>query len=384
MPEVSEENFALISAEGELGLSHSIQRTLFEAGTEWVKTSPRVYVDTFGEADAKFGFQTGRRKSTALFLDTMTNVSLVWSHFFVIDGAVQTIFYMDPVDRRLRHLIASAGAPHTSGIDTDGENFFIARRRLNEAVHVPGPTLFASNDDIDAWGMWLWYTLPAVMHFVENRHKYRNLVVSAAHKNMVDMLHLLGVRDEEVIILNYSQVYLFDELCVFRKAYTDFIIWEEARSSYRRIADIARVRTTARDHKKIFVSRRINGQQTGSRNLAEEPQLVEGFSAKGFTIIEPANMTVTEQISAFSRAEIIAGLGGSGMFNTVFCKPGTQIIDIESGTLFINAHANLFSSVGLDYSIIIGREDPTDTRKYHKRWSIDVAKTLHAVDQLLS
>jgi capsular polysaccharide biosynthesis protein len=131
------------------------------------------------------------------------------------------------------------------------------------------------------------------------------------------------------------------------------------------------------------VSRRVNGRQVGGRKLIEEQELIDGFIARGFTVIEPADMSVTRQIASFVNADIVAGLGGSGMFNTVFCKPGTRVIDLESSDAYLAAHSNLFSSAGLDYSIITGREDPNDPNMYRKGWSIGVENTLRVVDQLM-
>jgi hypothetical protein len=245
---VSQERVALVPATGDDGLSASIRRTVVDQEGEWVKTAPRLYLNSFVDGEAKFDFEAGTRRTIPINLDTMTNVTLVWSHFFLVDGSVQSLFFRDSVARRLTRLLDIAGAPHISGIDRDQDTFFIARERLDSAVHVAGPTLYASSDDIDAWGMWLWYTLPAAMHFVENRHLYRNLVVSAAHKNMRDMLALIGVRDDEVIILEPSKSYRFDELHVFRRTYVNFVLWDSARAAFRKTASLVKIRVEQPRH----------------------------------------------------------------------------------------------------------------------------------------
>ena len=86
----------------------------------------------------------------------------------------------------------------------------------------------------------------------------------------------------------------------------------------------------------------------------------------------------------FSSAEIVVGLGGAGMFNCVFCRPGTKVVDIESTPKFCNAHSNLFASADLSYGIIIGAEDRSDPRSNHRNWWLDLDQALPENSRLLS
>ncbi len=79
-----------------------------------------------------------------------------------------------------------------------------------------------------------------------------------------------------------------------------------------------------------------------------------------------------EQIAVFAQADLVVGPSGSGMFNIVFCRPGTVVIDIESEDNWIYAHAGLFASCGLPYGLVVGKPDPTDDRPVHRRWTVDI------------
>jgi capsular polysaccharide biosynthesis protein len=102
-----------------------------------------------------------------------------------------------------------------------------------------------------------------------------------------------------------------------------------------------------------------------------------------FEIIEPEDMSFEAQVAIFRGADIVVGLGGAGMFNTIFCKPGARVVTIESGVVFVNSHTNLFGSLGLDYGVILGEEDSSDPRPVQKRWTLNVPAAIKQITEFL-
>jgi capsular polysaccharide biosynthesis protein len=92
----------------------------------------------------------------------------------------------------------------------------------------------------------------------------------------------------------------------------------------------------------------------------------------GFVSIEPETLPIGEQISMFAGAQHIVALGGAGIFNSVFCAPGTRFVTIESSDKFINAHAQLLSSLDLDYGIVFGSQIDPETGGAHGNWTLDI------------
>lgn len=79
----------------------------------------------------------------------------------------------------------------------------------------------------------------------------------------------------------------------------------------------ALVRPAANSPRKIFVSRRDRDDTRMLRNLSD----VEGlFVQHGFEIVYPEDHAVADQATLFAHAEIIAGLGGSAMFNLIYAR----------------------------------------------------------------
>jgi len=73
--------------------------------------------------------------------------------------------------------------------------------------------------------------------------------------------------------------------------------------------------------KKFFVAR------TGSvRNPKNVTELHDFFTRNGWALIQPAELTFAQQVKLFSEADAVCGTVGSGLTNSVFCRPGCQIL----------------------------------------------------------
>ena len=83
-----------------------------------------------------------------------------------------------------------------------------------------------------------------------------------------------------------------------------------------------------------------------------------GLRKKGYKIINPQLYSIDEQIDIFSNAEKIIAPHGSNLANIIFCKPGTEIIEIapffrENEKIFDNRYANLCNINNLKHNRIL-------------------------------
>lgn len=62
--------------------------------------------------------------------------------------------------------------------------------------------------------------------------------------------------------------------------------------------------------------------------LKNENELETALSALGFTSVSPGEMTLCEQIILFNNADIVVGVHGAGLVNTMFCKEQAKVIEI--------------------------------------------------------
>jgi tetratricopeptide (TPR) repeat protein len=99
---------------------------------------------------------------------------------------------------------------------------------------------------------------------------------------------------------------------------------------------------------RIFISRKQR------RRVINEDELVAVLSKFGFKSIAPESLSVAEQVSLFAAAEVVIGAHGAALTNTVFCSPGTKVIEIFAPDYVNPCYRKLSSQVGLEYWEFIG------------------------------
>ncbi|HSF73760.1 MAG TPA: glycosyltransferase family 61 protein, partial [Microcoleus sp.] len=102
------------------------------------------------------------------------------------------------------------------------------------------------------------------------------------------------------------------------------------------------------EKQRIFISRKER------RRVINEDELVAVLTKFGFKSIAPESLSVAEQISLFAAAEVVIGSHGAALTNTVFCSPGTKVIEIFAPDYVNPCYRKLSSQVGLEYWEFIG------------------------------
>ena len=94
---------------------------------------------------------------------------------------------------------------------------------------------------------------------------------------------------------------------------------------------------------KVYVSRRtwtqkgssnIGTNMTEARKCVNEDEVAEYFISRGYEEIFCENLSMKEKVGLFRGAKEVAGPIGGGMVNTIFSKPSTKVISINSPTFF--------------------------------------------------
>ena len=351
-------------------------------GVDWEKRPPRMLQDLSAEPLGPVALRTGRQLSRPRRLDRLRDVHLTWSNFFIAGDRCASIH--DDPRTAVAGIVDWPGLSETSGIRRRGEDFALPRSRLQAAQHIGGRTMFASSDEPHNWGMWLLYVLPAAMHFVDNRSAYDRLLVHADHPNMRAMLRLLGLKAADVILHDISKAYHFESIDVFRQPQREFFVAPEARAMFARLREGVAGSIVVPSAHHIYVGRRRRTVETGSyRALVNECGLKDRLVAMGYSPIDPEYLGPEEQIELFGSERRIVVLGGGGVFNAVFCKPGTRIVDVESNRDHLGNHSTVLSSVGADYGILLGQVDQSDPAPHNKRWTVDVEWATAAIAEFM-
>lgn len=112
---------------------------------------------------------------------------------------------------------------------------------------------------------------------------------------------------------------------------------------------------------RIFISRKER------RRVINEDELVAVLSEFGFKSIAPESLSVAEQVSLFANAEVVIGAHGAALTNTVFCSPGTKLIEIFAPDYVNPCYRKLSSQVGLEYWEFIGERVLVDSDSQQQR-----------------
>ncbi len=351
-------------------------------GADWVKRPPRMLRDLSSGSLGPFTFQTGRRTSQPRRLDRLRDVHLTWSNFFIA-GDRCTSIYGDP-QAAVSGIVDWPGLSEYAGVYRHGDDLVVPRSRLRIAEHIGGRAMFASSNEPHNWGMWLLYVLPAAVHFIENRHAYDKLFVHADHSNMRAMLRPLGLRTADVILHDCSRAYHFESIDVFRQPRREFFVAPEARAMFAELRERVAGSIIVPSARHLYVGRRRRTVELGGyRALANERELTDRLVAMGYSPIDPEYLGPEEQIELFGSERRIVVLGGAGLFNAVFCKPGARIVDIESSRDHLENHSTVLSSMDADYGIILGQVDQGDPASHNKRWTVDVERATAAIAEFM-
>ncbi len=100
-------------------------------------------------------------------------------------------------------------------------------------------------------------------------------------------------------------------------------VWDDLRDALRTPAS-----TLPERPRKLFVSR--GGDLNRSCRNADDVEKL--FESNGFTIVRPEQFDIPGQVDLFAGADVVAGFGGSAMFNMIYCEnPGKRIIIAPTG-----------------------------------------------------
>jgi hypothetical protein len=101
---------------------------------------------------------------------------------------------------------------------------------------------------------------------------------------------------------------------------------------------------------RIYISR-VKASYRRVINEAEVAVFLEGL---GFKSVVLESMTVAEQALLFEAVEVVVASHGAGLTNTIFCKPGTKVIEIFSPSYVNVCYWSLVNQIGLDYYYLLG------------------------------
>ena len=108
----------------------------------------------------------------------------------------------------------------------------------------------------------------------------------------------------------------------------------------------------------------ISRAQASYRRLLNEAQIIEALKPLGFVPITLETLSVEQQAQLFANAKVIVGPHGAGLANTVFCSPGTQIVELTSPRYIRTYYWIVSHHIGLEHYCIQGEGVECSTLRY--------------------
>ena len=278
----------------------------------------------------------------------------------------------------LRALSMADPLNEETGLKRNGDGEHFALEVDNRSIQqIAGTTVLLGSAEPSNYGSWLFRVLPKLQTIkrfdVDEEVRF---LVWAGFPSFKEYLAMLGVAESRIIQHEpRSAIYELERILVPSIRNNQAFLDKESLELY------ASLRSTfgspQERGRNIYVSRL--SQSGSSRAMLNEAELIKRLKAMGFQIVNPEELSVREQIRVFSSASMVVGPSGSGMFNVVFCHPGTKVIDIESEPHWIHAHLCLFSSCNLRFGIFVGNAADRDFTTHHKPWQVNITALLDQI-----
>ena len=128
--------------------------------------------------------------------------------------------------------------------------------------------------------------------------------------------------------------------------------------------------------RRLFVSR----GSAASRRVVNEAALEPVLTEHGFEIVDPAGMSVAEQVKLFSQARFVAGPHGAGLTNLLFSAPGTRVVEIFAAPAAqgVSNYRVLASHCGMPYGRLLAKPVPGGSARGPHYFDMEVDPALLA------
>ncbi len=161
--------------------------------------------------------------------------------------------------------------------------------------------------------------------------------------------------------IEFSFVFLDDDFYYFQDS--EFPQFMNLNDSIKILKQFINPKVNPESSKKIYVTR----EDSDYRKIINEGDVINLLRQKGYKVINPQLYKIDEQIEIFSNANKIITPHGSNLANIIFCKTGTEIIEIspaflENEKIFENRYSHLSKINNLKHSKIFS--DTIDVKNH--------------------
>lgn len=127
-----------------------------------------------------------------------------------------------------------------------------------------------------------------------------------------------------------------------------------------------------RGSRRVYLSRR----DAQARKMLNEDDICDTAMRNGFEVIATSGMPLIDQIYLFSETSHVVSSHGAGLANTIFCFPGSRMLELHAHNAVNWSLRRLAALPPLSYGCIIGHQQPkmseqTDEDLRQNPWTLD-------------
>nr|WP_246314627.1 glycosyltransferase family 61 protein [Kineococcus aurantiacus] len=104
--------------------------------------------------------------------------------------------------------------------------------------------------------------------------------------------------------------------------------------------------------------RRLVVHRTGGerRVLLNADAVLAGLEQHGFEVVDPATLTLAEEVETFAAADVVVGVHGAGLTNLVFTRPGAAVVELTPRALVYPTFVKLARAARVRHRAVVGSE----------------------------
>lgn len=145
----------------------------------------------------------------------------------------------------------------------------------------------------------------------------------------------------------------FRELVVF----ADLGQNDDKAARFEAMREAVRGRHTASPHAGVFI---LRGRAGARRVLVNEVEIAERLrDRRGFRLVDPMKLGVSEVLQACAGARIVAGIEGSGLIHGVLGqRAGDAVLTLQPPDRFVSVYKHLADRDGQHFAFVVGHPEP--------------------------
>jgi capsular polysaccharide biosynthesis protein len=136
--------------------------------------------------------------------------------------------------------------------------------------------------------------------------------------------------------------------------------------------------------RRVYITR---GRTRNSRIVRNEDEVVAALAEYGFSAVDPAALSVADQIRTFAEAETIVSPHGAALGNLAFCHPQATVVELFPPDYVQGCYWKISTCVRMNYRYFVGSgrvHKHRESRGVASDIDLDLASLIQMVDSVLA